>query len=245
MTNVIPGVYLGTFSKVFWNIIWSLVESKPSWFRGTHFWSIWSKSANQVKRKPNEDVQTWDLDSMECLGHILEWLWRSTHVEKSQPKSTVQIAPHGTRRLNGCDLATWRSKLLSIQGRMWNKSRDFIVIKWREKDARNGWRHQDSFYRQNGNIFSLWRNELRKLSRMDHTTSKLYSGPMGTIGSVWSSFMKAEVSGVIYLSKKGKNHLLWQVWEDDGIMSGTMEGMYRLKPIMLWSTLSKGRKPKS
>ena len=63
---------LGIFNKVFGDIIWSLVESKPRWFRGTHFWSILSKSANRVKRKPNEDVQTWDLELMECLGHILE-----------------------------------------------------------------------------------------------------------------------------------------------------------------------------
>ena len=46
---------------------------------------------------------------------------------------------------------------------------------------------------------------------MDHMTYKLYLGPMGTIGSGWGSCMKAEVSGVLYLPKRGKNHLWWQV----------------------------------
>ncbi|KAL0886260.1 hypothetical protein Bca101_010243 [Brassica carinata] len=67
-------INLGTFPKVFGDITWSSVKTKPRWFGGTRFWSIWSKMANRVKRKPNQDVQAWDLDSMEFLRYIFKEL---------------------------------------------------------------------------------------------------------------------------------------------------------------------------
>lgn len=132
------------------------------------------KISKFVKLKPNEDVQTWDLNSIEYLGNISEWLWNSTRVEKSQPKSTPRLRQMTPFWLDGWDLATWRSQFISIQRIIWNKSSDFMVKKWRPKGARSGWRHQDSFRRENENIFSWRRNEWRKLFRMNHTSSKLY-----------------------------------------------------------------------